>query len=183
MLIFIQFDWLWWFEALGNSGLVTALDLSPDGRFLAIGTDTSVVKVVIIVIITVTTQSTAIHLVRFINWHESGSGNLTMIHQNCKTHHPTTRMPNSSSSSSSSQKPTPSHISGAKRATIAGHQLLVSKQPEKISETNLQKNPNKISTSYKCLNSQILGLVGFFKKNTMLPPFLLLQRWSWWMSG
>ena len=34
-----------WFQALGSSGQVTALDLSPDGRFLAIGTDTSVVKV------------------------------------------------------------------------------------------------------------------------------------------
>ena len=36
---------LLWFQALGSSGQVTALDLSPDGRFLAIGTDTSVVKV------------------------------------------------------------------------------------------------------------------------------------------
>ena len=34
-----------WFQALGSSGQVTALDLSPDGRFLAIGTETSVVKV------------------------------------------------------------------------------------------------------------------------------------------
>ena len=41
----------------------------------------------------------------------------------------------------------------------------------KISETNLQKKSEnfKMSTSYKCLNSQILGLVGFFKnsRNTM----------------
>ena len=50
LIIIIQVDYLWWFQALGNSGLVTALDLSPDGRFLAIGTDTSLVKVIIIII-------------------------------------------------------------------------------------------------------------------------------------
>ena len=65
--------------------------------------------------------------------------------------------------SCSSQKPSHGNISVTKRDIIDPQ---VSKRPEKIYETNMQKKSKnfKMSTSYKCLNSQILGLVGFFEK-------------------
>ena len=60
-----------------------------------------------------------------------------------------------------SQKPTPGDISGTKKAILDPRDQ-VSKQPEKIPEkTNLQN-----VKSFKGLNFQILGLVGFFQKFT-----------------
>ena len=61
-------------------------------------------------------------------------------------------------------KMTECHILETKRAI---RDPLVSKPPEKILKQICKKLRNcKMSTSNKCLNSQILGLVGFFQKFT-----------------